>query len=276
MNRAAFYAALRRRGSGVFGTSLSQQQVNGIEGILNAFASHGDGRGKTLAYALATAHHETGGKMVPVREGFARTDAQARARVNRLAEKRGPNSAVAKYARPQPPYGHVYYGRGQVQLTWKRNYERSSADAGVDLVRYPDKVLDPVIGARILIRGLLDGRWNGTGFGIAHYLPDRGNDDLKGARRTVNITDKWQQIGGYYKAFLSAIEEAGGVLERDIGPELVEAVDKELSATQLRREPPVSGKSITSQKPKPSPAARKSGLASILAAILRIFTRRRK
>lgn len=178
---------------------------------MDAFVTHGDGRPKTLAYALATAYHETGRQMMPVREGFAKTDAQARQRVNRLAAQRGPNSAVAKYAKPQPPHGHVYYGRGQVQLTWKKNYETSSADAGIDLVRFPDKVLDPVIGARILVRGLLDGRWNGHGHGIAHYLPDSGTDDLRNARRTVNITDKWQQIADYYRSFLGAIETAGGV-----------------------------------------------------------------
>lgn len=200
MDRAKFYAALRRSNSGVFGTSLSQQQVDGIEGILDAFVTHGDGRAKTLAYALATAYHETGRRMVPVREGFASTDAVAR----RIVARR-------KYGKPAGPYGHVYYGRGQVQLTWMENYERSSKDAGVDLVRYPDRALDPVIGARILIKGLLDGRWNGRGKGIAFYLPDGGPDDLRGARRTVNITDKWRNIGGYYAAFLARIKEAGGV-----------------------------------------------------------------
>ena len=34
---------------------------------------------------------------------------------------------------------------------------------GVDLERDPDAMLDPVISARILIRGLIDGRWNGRG-----------------------------------------------------------------------------------------------------------------
>ncbi|MCB1484854.1 MAG: hypothetical protein KDJ17_08170 [Hyphomicrobiaceae bacterium] len=52
MDRAAFYASLRRKDSGVFGTSLSESQVKGMEGILDAFATHGDGRAKTLAYAL--------------------------------------------------------------------------------------------------------------------------------------------------------------------------------------------------------------------------------
>lgn len=212
MNRAKFFEALRARNSGVFGTSLSQSQVTGIEGILDAFISHGDGSKKTLAYALATAYHETGARMVPVREGFASTDAGARKAVANLAAKRG--GAVAKYSKPAGPYGHVYYGRGHVQLTWLENYERSSKDAGVDLVKEPDKMLDPVISARVLIRGLMDGRWNGQGRGIAYYLPIDGVDDIKNARRTVNVLDKWELIGGYYKAFLKAIEAAGGAPEK--------------------------------------------------------------
>lgn len=200
MNREAFYASLRSRTSGVFGTSISQKQITGMEGILDAFTTHGDGRSKTLAYALATAYHETGGKMVPVREGFASSDASAR----RIVAKRA-------YGKPAGKYGHVYYGRGQVQLTWEANYKASSADASYDLVADPDKMLDPVISARVLIKGLLDGRWNGKGKGIAFYLPTGGPDDLKNARRTVNITDKWEKIGGYYMAFLKAIDAAGGV-----------------------------------------------------------------
>jgi len=93
-----------------------------------------------------------------------------------------------------------------VQLTWIDNYRASSADAGVDLVENPDAMLDPVISARVLIKGLIDGRWNARGIGIAKYLPTGGPDDLKGARRTVNITDKWQLIGEYYKAFLIALD----------------------------------------------------------------------
>ena len=45
------------------------------------------------------------------------------------------------------------------------NYRNSSKDAGVDLEKYPDKMLDPVISARVLIRGIMDGRWNGQGKG---------------------------------------------------------------------------------------------------------------
>ena len=207
MNRTKFYDALRK--SDLFGGALSSQQVAGTEGILDAFATHGDGRAKTLAYALATAYYETAYRMAPVRETLADDDASARQRLK-----------DAPYAQPEPPHGHAYYGRGPVQLTWKRNYARSSSDAGVDLVRYPDKALDPEIGARILVRGLLDGRWNPDGKGIAHYLPDMGPDDLKNARRTVNLLDRWALIAGFYQEFLSAIEQAGGVPQaRPVDPE---------------------------------------------------------
>jgi hypothetical protein len=214
MNRANFYAHLRRRDSGVFGTSLTAPQVQGMDGILDAFAMVGDGRATTLAYALATAYHETGRRMVPVREGFATTDAGARAAVNRLAQQRGPQSAVARYAKPQPPHGHVYYGRGHVQLTWLDNYRRSSADAGTDLVAKPDAMLDPVVSARVLIKGLIDGRWNGHGKGVGHYLPA----DPVQARRTVNVLDKAQEIAGYYRAFLAALQVAGMPAARPAPP----------------------------------------------------------
>lgn len=205
MDRARFFAALR---TSLFKNGLKQAQVDGINGVLDAFTSHGDGRQDTLAYALATVYHETGKRMVPVREGFATTDAGARAAVNKLAAKRGPNSAVAKYAKPQPPHGHVYYGRGHVQLTWLDNYRVSSKDAGVDLVAQPDKMLDPAISARVLFRGLLDGRWNAKGKGLRYYL-DQGK--TVEARRTVNVLDKATVIAGYHRDFLAAIRAAGGV-----------------------------------------------------------------
>lgn len=225
MDRAKFYTALRRRESGLFGTSLSQHQVDGMDGVLDAFASHGDGKADTLAYALATVYHETGRKMVPVREGFASTDAGAR----RVVRNR-------KYGKPAGPYGHVYYGRGQVQLTWLDNYERSSADAGTDLVKNPDAMLDPVISARVLIKGLLDGRWNGKGKGLRFYL-DRG--DVIGARRTVNVLDKASLIAGYYRQFLAAIKEAGGApKEAPPARETPVPAPKPVETPPARPEPP--------------------------------------
>jgi hypothetical protein len=209
MNEAKFFAEVRRT---LFGGKLNQSQIDGMKGLLVAFDAVGDRDQDTLAYGLATAFHETGRRMVPVREGFAKTDAGARKAVAALARKRGLDSAVAEYAKPTGPHGHVYYGRGHVQLTWLENYQRASADAGVDLVANPDAMLDPVISARVLFRGLIDGRWNGRGKGLAHY---EGDDDFLDdaeaaeARRTVNVQDKAALIAGYHRAFHDALTAAG-------------------------------------------------------------------
>ncbi len=254
MDRSRFFAALRARGSGVFGTKLSQGQVDGMEGILTAFAAVGDGKADTLAYALATAYHETGSRMAPVREGFATTDAGARRAVNGLAKKRGPNSAVAKYARPTGAYGHVYYGRGHVQMTWLENYEKSSSDAGTDLVKNPDAMLDPETSARVLIRGLLDGRWNGKGKGLRFYL-DKGN--LTEARRTVNVLDKAETIAGYHRAFLGAIQAAGGVPVTD-APAKPKPAPKPAAPLPAPTQP---------EPPKPTPAPAVGGFWAWLRSL---------
>lgn len=208
-NAGRFFAAVR---TDLFGGKLNQGQVNGMDGIIQAMTEVGDGDQDTLAYALATTYHETGMRMLPVREGFGETDAQSRARVNALARKRGPDSNVAKYAKPAGPYGHVYYGRGYPQLTWLENYEKCSKEAGVDLVKNPDAMLDPRISARVLICGIMDGRWNGQGKGLDFYEgADDYLDDAEAiqARRTVNVQDKARLIAGYHRKFYAALSAAG-------------------------------------------------------------------
>ena len=69
MNRAAFYASVRSSTSGVFGTSLSSSQVEGIEAILDEAERRGTPL-RHLAYILATPYLETGGKMQPIRENL--------------------------------------------------------------------------------------------------------------------------------------------------------------------------------------------------------------
>ncbi len=191
--RKAFFTHVRRA---PFDGRLSQAQASGLEAILAAWHTCGDGSLLRLAYVLATAWHETGGRMVPVREGFARSDAQAR----RIVRHR-------RYGKPAGPYKHVYYGRGQVQLTWHANYVDSSADAGVDLERYPDRMLDPLVSARVLVRGMLDGRWNRSGKGLKAYLNNHRRD-FKNARRTVNLTDRWKKIAAAAQAFEAALNAA--------------------------------------------------------------------
>ena len=64
LDRAKFFQALRMRGSGVFGTSLSQAQVRGTEAILDECLAQGADLGQA-AYILATGYGATGAGPIP-------------------------------------------------------------------------------------------------------------------------------------------------------------------------------------------------------------------
>jgi len=184
-----------------FGNRLTQQQVDGCDRVLTCWETLNpqglDGR--ALAYVFATVFHETGGRMEPVREGFAKTDAQAR---KILADK--------KYAKPDPVTGYAYYGRGYVQLTWKENYERVGKALGIDLVSDPDLAMDEETSVMILVRGMIEGLYT-PGQNLAKYfgLGKRGpNNDPVGARAIVNGKDKANLIAGYQDQFLGAINKS--------------------------------------------------------------------
>ena len=192
MNRQAFFASLRRRKSGVFGTSLTQKQVDGCEVILD--------RALHLpitftAYILATTYHETAHTMQPVRETLAKTDAQAMARLESYYRKRGSKGPVY--------WRDGFFGRGFVQLTWRDNYARAGAETGYDLVAHPELAMRPDVAAEILVTGCLEGWF--TGKCLGDCLPG----DYEGARRVVNGTDRAALIAAYAHAFEAALIEAG-------------------------------------------------------------------
>lgn len=114
MDLPTFYTYVRKS---PFGGRLTQEQVNGTEELLAAWKLYGDGDNRKLAYILAGVFHETGGKMVPVREGFASSDAGARRAVKKLFDQ---GRIKTNYA--LPVNGVSYYGRGRIQNTWERNY----------------------------------------------------------------------------------------------------------------------------------------------------------
>jgi hypothetical protein len=189
MNRETFFAHIRRE---PFSGKMTPSQVSGVNDLLDAWNNSLDVR--WLAYVLATVFHETAARMQPVREGLARSDASAR----RILAK-------YPYAQPDPVTGHAYYGRGHVQLTWRRNYEKLGKPLGIDLVSNPDLALDPAISLRVLFLGMTNGLY--TGKSLGDYF-SAVRDDPVGARRIVNGTDRAGLIAGYHHAFLSAIQAA--------------------------------------------------------------------
>lgn len=180
------------------GTANGTAEANMAHILDYWFAHHGVRPDVQLAYILATVRHEVGPDMKPVRETFAATDAIARERL-----------AAKPYAQPEPPCGHSYYGRGYVQLTWLKNYQRLEEKLGLPLVENPDLALDTAIATRILFEGMLDGDYNPHGHGLAHYV-NADCCDFLGARYTVNLQDRAELIAGHADRFLTAIRDARG------------------------------------------------------------------
>lgn len=84
----------------------------------------------------------------------------------------------------QEKYWHTgYYGRGYSQITWKRNYAKFSPIVGRDLVKHPDDVLMPAVGAKIIVTGMVFGMF--TGKRLSQYFTPISADWM-GARFIVN------------------------------------------------------------------------------------------
>lgn len=192
IDRAKFFDGIR---NGPFPGSLSEGAVQGISAILDEWERRGLTDLRWLAYMLATVLAECGRNMLPVREGFKRTDAQTR------------NYVLTKgYKYAVEVNGQVYYGRGLVQLTWVDNYRKMSAITGIDLVNDPDRALEPAVAAKIMFEGMIRGTF--TGRKLADYFHGQVAD-WTNARKIINGLDRAGEIAGYGKQFYADLVEAG-------------------------------------------------------------------
>jgi hypothetical protein len=152
----------------LFGKTMTPSRKVGIDAIFDTWDGFGrDDPLPGLAYALATAWHETGARMQPVREGFKTTDAAAYAAVTAYCAAQG----IANYA-ARHPNGNSYYGRGYVQLTHGGNYSGTGQHLGLGNALYnrPDDVLEPALGGQILLVGMIDGLFRPTKGKLADYF----------------------------------------------------------------------------------------------------------
>lgn len=194
MNRAAFFDAVR---SQPFGGKLTDDQVNGMEAILDEWSAEGLTDHRWLAYMLATAFHETAKTMQPVRETLAHSDDEAIAILD-SAFRRGKLNVTTPYWR-KDANGHSWLGRGFVQLTFERNYEKFG------LADHPEKAMETVTAVKVLFVGMINGSF--TGKKLSNYFKGPLADWVN-ARRIINGLDKANTIAGYGKQFLAAIEVA--------------------------------------------------------------------
>lgn len=179
-NPAAFFNVLR---NGLLGPTLDKTEVSGCEAILSAChgwpISH-------VAYALATAYHETNATMLPVREAYW------------LSER----------WRSQNLRYWPWYGRGYVQLTWEYNYRKADEKLGLGgrLLADADLAMDPTIAAQIMRHGMAEGWF--TRVKLSTYLPASGPatlEQFKSARRIINGTDKDLLIARHSIQFQNAL-----------------------------------------------------------------------
>ncbi|WP_158743943.1 glycoside hydrolase family 19 protein [Acidisphaera sp. L21] len=186
VDRSTFFTRVRP----LFAGELSQGQVDGMTAILDAWEAWLPGNAdlnpniRWLAYALATAFHETARAMQPVAEYG--------------------HGAHRDYGLPDPVTHQVYYGRGLVQLTWKANYQLQGARLGLDLEHNPDLALGLDAAADIMLHGMAAGSFTGRRLG-QYFGANPANDNPNAARRIINGLDQATLIAGYHRVFLTAL-----------------------------------------------------------------------
>lgn len=197
-NAAAFFASARGT---LFGGKLTTPQVQGMTQILGATGAS-NWSISWVAYALATAFHETAATMRPIHERGSAAYL-SKYDTGKLAERLGNTPAA-------DGDGIRYAGRGYVQLTGHGNYENAGAALGIDLLGNPDLAMQTDHAAAILVWGMGGGRF--TGVGCKRYLPLAGpalRDQFVNARKIINGIDAADKIAGYAVNFQKALQAGG-------------------------------------------------------------------
>jgi hypothetical protein len=202
-DRTVFFNHVRES---LFHGHMTQQQVDGMNFKMGAYEERVPPKTdlRYISYCFATSYHETSATMWPIEE-YGKGKGQP-------------------YGEPDPTTGLLYYGRGDIQLTWADNYKFATSQlaltGGDDLYLHPERALDATISARVLMRGMYEGWFRKDGNGkvqnLPRYFSDTKNDSF-GAREIVN-GDKtkvptWSGgvnignlIKGYHVKFLEAFE----------------------------------------------------------------------
>jgi putative chitinase len=169
--------------------SLSQSQVEGFERLLQAYGvAHWPLA--FAAYGLATGYWETNHTMQPVREAYWLDEAWRKAHL--------------RY--------YPWYGRGDVQLTWEKNYRKADVALGLNgaLITNPDLAMRPDISARVMVWGMEGGEF--TGKRLGDYLPLAGEAtpaQFKNARQIINGHDKDDEIAAVAMHMQAALKAGG-------------------------------------------------------------------
>lgn len=181
-NRKKFFDGVKDR----IDPTLSQEQVDGLTFLLGQIES--DPFWKfipQISYMLATVYHETAGSFQPVEEGYY---------LGKGAK------AFQKKLRYYP-----YFGRGYVQITWKKNYEKAEKLLGGDFTNHPEIALQPLNAYKILTYGMHQGWF--TGKKLDDFIKGKEKDYVN-ARKIVNGLDRAGLIAGYASNFEQILKDS--------------------------------------------------------------------
>lgn len=173
INRSTFFAAIKKLFPGGYEGRVGKARIEGLDLIVDEWERRGDIEYDEFAYILATTVWETARTMQPVKEYGSET-----------------------YLRGKKYW--PYIGRGYVQLTWDYNYKKAGAIVGVNLVKYPDKAMEPEVAVKILFEGMLEGWF--TGKKLSDYMDGQEESDaedlkeFEDGRRIINGVDKKKEI----------------------------------------------------------------------------------
>lgn len=218
LDRAKFFEQLKA--SILFGKTLKQTDVTGVEAILDTSIELGVVDPHHISNQLAQVYHETGGYMLPIKETVYASH----------TDKNPSDATVIKrldnaYAKGQlkwvktPYWRDGWFGRGPVQITHKHNYVRLGDAIGVDLVGNRDLALDVKIGAKIVTVGMSRGLFTGRKLSDFDFPSSLQASASMNPRRIVNGVDGTDaQIAKYHMAFHSALMAAGYSYSETVTP----------------------------------------------------------
>lgn len=254
--REVFFSAIRPH----FGGKLTAPQVAGMNAILDAAAEVGMTDANHVANVMAQVRRETGGHMSPIKETVMPSHKDKNPSDATVIDRLDRAYAAGKLPWVKTPYWRDgWFGRGPVQVTHRRNYQRVGAAIGVDLVGDPSLALRPEIGAMIAVIGMRDGLFTGKKLADYTFPNDLEAKPKLNPRRIVNGVDGSDlEVAKFHRHFHQALERAGwGVAP---WPDHVRETPK------IERDA-----GVVSQKPGKSnatgPAVIATGLAAIVALI---------
>jgi len=167
--------------------TLTKAQGDAVRLIVAECEKQGVTDTRQIAYVLATVYHECRFKSIKEIRAKIGTDV---------------------YRMQQKYWQSGYYGRGFSQLTWRKNYQKFSPVVGLDLVKEPDLVLKPEVGAKILVYGMKHGTFVSAGLESKTNLDRYFNaekTDWFNARRIVNGVFRAEMVADAAKKIMPLV-----------------------------------------------------------------------